>query len=963
MNTLYLNLDRSRNATSFPKDESFWIRELVGIERIIRRHSRQLNTWEQQQGVARRQAARQLHEFPVTTIVILGGRGSGKSSLLRTLLRRLRRRDSPKSVEERVSSDSEAEELPLSRFAVLQELDPTLLSNQDQFLYAVLASLLEQLETHRDCDDEVFPGDLRSTHSFRNLARHLRAVDPKLQQSEQPIIQSMEQLDAHRSGPELKKGIWRFLTNFASDLDHPRTGEKKVAILPIDDPDMAFDHFYNILEQYRRYLVHPYLLPIFTFSEELARHLLVEKYIRHFDRRMEKAGKSMWTSVDELSQQYLSKLFPTRQRVPLLLPEDQLLEAVAFRDDSRPTPEDENWKERKVRKLLEWTLDQLLDEKSDELIRNLLPPSLRQSIRLIDALDHKSKVKDGKRHLRRRGEIGLPTGLVQAVADVHSGILRKYGLESEYLYALNSEQRGAELQAGLLRVSGDKVRRLISTWREGYLRRDALLISVVAAKAFQPPLLSQLESHLPDEADQQGQKVSSANALVWAMRVTREFYLKVVSAHRHLGGSPRSPRRNEDRGAQPSQARESSEAPDGTPQRAAHLGLSSQALRAGGVLHGAIQVHSGERINLGKEDSDLFPGEFVGHLARDRWKGYSVERWVSAVSDRPSRAAPEELPAVLGLGDLMDLAGPRLRLFLEIWTEFGEEGGGLWSCFSLWRAMSLVIDILAETTTDEGFLRKALEKHLQRRAVGSSTSSRDAEGQGGVMPRRPWEEFGVGSETLKDEKGKWDVEKDLFVESLNGWWKKYSKMGVAVGEVLRMVRGDYVVGLLFRELEERRAGTAEHRWGPGIAMRTWLESLCFYLRQVSEDSSQGPAETTGGTKPRSEQGSKEEGAPDTMTKVVAECPVFFPLFKENQKRCSLLYPKAPQKADSKKADSVSENLDLRILRERGAESIPFVHDLTLTEVLDAVVPAPYEGYFRNFQERVRTRKLKIQEAI
>src|SRR5262249_52841488 len=142
--------------------------------------------------------------------------------------------------------------------------------------------------------------------------------------------------------------------------------------------DMAFDQFTGALEIYRRYLLHPRLVPIFAFSKTLALELLTLHLGSHFGYRERRIGEGepIRRTVQTLAAHFLDKLLPPQNRVVLDLPERVLLD-LSIRSGTYDPP-------YPVRDLLRRTCELLFG--NADLWDHILPGSLRRQLQLLDAL-------------------------------------------------------------------------------------------------------------------------------------------------------------------------------------------------------------------------------------------------------------------------------------------------------------------------------------------------------------------------------------------------------------------------------------------------------------------------------------------------------------------------------------------------------------------------------------------------
>ncbi len=379
---LTIDLDRSRAPRAFRDQNSLWARDLARIYRLIK-HQVDLiapdKKDDEQESECR--SKHRKSERPWLSIAIFGPSGCGKSSLLRTLVGDVERpRLLPASLRSKVAS------LPVT--------DPTTWSSNEQFLYAFLASALER-EQDAQHDDEgprtLARGLTPVQLAFQDVNEYLRVVDdPGKTDENDPLGLSLQKLERHTSGLRLRAALGTFIDSLAAAL------QAKVVLLPVDDLDMAPEHLVESLQAYQSFLVHPKLIPIFTFTERMPEELIEA----HFRQRLRLKGDSgspraqredndysRLTIAEQMAVQFLSRCFPVRNRIRLGPAPARVQRAVY---QSKHGTREDNSENPKVLELLitaSFLLFGYPDEEDAHRVRAALRPStLRRQLQVVDGM-------------------------------------------------------------------------------------------------------------------------------------------------------------------------------------------------------------------------------------------------------------------------------------------------------------------------------------------------------------------------------------------------------------------------------------------------------------------------------------------------------------------------------------------------------------------------------------------------
>ena len=394
-----INLDRSRRSHAFSKEESLWKPELGRMYKLIRSHLETLESDSERAQLGRVEDGYRppTHRHPgedafsrqdVLSIAIFGAYGSGKSSLLQTF---------------REDAQTLWRKKELSVYA-LPVVEPRQMTG-DHFLYDFLATALETDEKERRKEygerggyGESDPDRILSpvAQVFQEMSDYLQVVDDPLSRSQDydPIGHSLDRLERNTSGLRLREKMRIFIDELANSLTG--SGGSSVILLPVDDTDLSFKILNSVLETYRLYLMHPRLIPVFTFTGRLAEELLTAHFKSELksekatDERLREASTGL-TVHENLAIQHLAKLFPVRNRIRLG-PAPARVQAARFRLSAGESAQlAGERKGRSVQALLQVASRLLFGCAEWPEVLSVRPPlrssTLRRQLQILDALE------------------------------------------------------------------------------------------------------------------------------------------------------------------------------------------------------------------------------------------------------------------------------------------------------------------------------------------------------------------------------------------------------------------------------------------------------------------------------------------------------------------------------------------------------------------------------------------------
>ncbi|RUS00542.1 antiviral RADAR system adenosine triphosphatase RdrA [Pectobacterium polaris] len=251
-------------------------------------------------------------------IFISGTRGAGKTIFLRNI-------ETIWNTQKKTLSDT-----PSLYF--IDTIDPTLLHIDDNFSEVIIASIYAAVEqklksiANKGCHQDKF------LKALKNLSNALG------NKSDFEDLRGIDRIQKYRSGIHLERYFHEFLIASVEILDCD------ALVLPIDDLDMKIDKAFSTLDDIRRLLSCPLILPIVSGDDDLYQHTTTME----FEGILAKDEKSSnfeerKVAARNLSHAYLTKIFPLHNRLPLQ-PIAQLLPNLSIKYTGSKGNQEEEYK-------------------------------------------------------------------------------------------------------------------------------------------------------------------------------------------------------------------------------------------------------------------------------------------------------------------------------------------------------------------------------------------------------------------------------------------------------------------------------------------------------------------------------------------------------------------------------------------------------------------------------------------
>ncbi|WP_431862543.1 hypothetical protein [Azospirillum sp.] len=246
------------------------------------------------------------------TIIIHGSRGSGKTTFIRNAFRLFRK--------DQVFNESIGRKI-----APLGVVDPTLIENKENLFVVVLNKIKRAVERKRQAYGDWKPsGDDFNVwqEKLRSLAQGLSLLDQigpdkALGDSWDDVQYVLRKgLEKASAGSDLETKFHEFIDCSLAYLG------KQAFLMALDDIDTDFRRGWPVLEMLRRYLTSPRFIIVLSGDLDLYTLLVRGKQWDQFSKRQlhhdTSQEKGLLEMVNHLQGQYMLKVLPPKNRIPLL---------------------------------------------------------------------------------------------------------------------------------------------------------------------------------------------------------------------------------------------------------------------------------------------------------------------------------------------------------------------------------------------------------------------------------------------------------------------------------------------------------------------------------------------------------------------------------------------------------------------------------------------------------------------
>ena len=260
-----------------------------------------------------RDSSRISHKRHHDAILLSGGRGTGKTTFLLSVLHKLQK----EKWEER------------SPFCVFEPIDPTLFGYNEHILLTLLSMIAEKVRAARKQDDlgSFHSGDKWDAweNQLKELAKGLKTVgeqredidstpSSKTDSWDDPEYLLEEGMASVRSSYELERKFHLFVNDSLELL------KKEAFLLGLDDVDTRPGIGWHVLETLRRYLTTPQIIIIVSGNIDLFQKLVERQQLKNLGLNFSSQTgilEKFTPQVVEMTNQYLLKILRLPMRIEL----------------------------------------------------------------------------------------------------------------------------------------------------------------------------------------------------------------------------------------------------------------------------------------------------------------------------------------------------------------------------------------------------------------------------------------------------------------------------------------------------------------------------------------------------------------------------------------------------------------------------------------------------------------------
>lgn len=251
----------------------------------------------------RKDSDRIIKDSPNNIFAFIGERGSGKTSCMLSVANML--------------NCNEIKEQGFIRcnksFLVSENIDPSFFDQKHNILEVIIAKLFISFKKKVEDANDRTDGDYLK--SKRDLIEKFQQTRENLSQLlSRDIIPSedcLEQLVDMAAGTDLQNSMKLLIDAYLKFFD------KDILVLPIDDVDLHTQHAYTMVEQLRKYLIHPNVVILLAVKLDQLALVIKLQYVKEFEKLLNQKEPLSMEVIEEMVDRYIGKLVPLAQRLYL----------------------------------------------------------------------------------------------------------------------------------------------------------------------------------------------------------------------------------------------------------------------------------------------------------------------------------------------------------------------------------------------------------------------------------------------------------------------------------------------------------------------------------------------------------------------------------------------------------------------------------------------------------------------
>lgn len=323
-------------------------------------------------------------------ILITGQRGSGKTSVMRSLADFLRA-DNGKTID--------------VNCYVLEMIDPSHFDKNNNILLTVVTKMYSKA---KDLMKQLSNENVNRERE--ELLKEFEKVFKSFESIKSEITSyTLETLNKKSEAEDLRSKMHGFVQAFLEFFNVADTKSKmnkySKLVLPIDDIDMSVSYSFEMMEQLRKYLDLDNLIIIMSANITQLFNEIREHYSRAFKNTLtllKDKNQDLYYYVEDQASKYLVKLFPTSRRINVERRIEQLLKTqLQIKEKQDNNIQDDNTKEKnwtvikggegqlqKVILATIWRKTRLIFtlKDQDHTLHPIIPTNLRDLTQFIDVL-------------------------------------------------------------------------------------------------------------------------------------------------------------------------------------------------------------------------------------------------------------------------------------------------------------------------------------------------------------------------------------------------------------------------------------------------------------------------------------------------------------------------------------------------------------------------------------------------